>query len=41
MVSGVVALLGLLSGRLGCRDSMPYGPGLVAGALYVLLLIRP
>ena len=41
MVSGVVALTGLLSGKLGRRDSMPYGPGLIAGALYVLLLVRP
>ncbi len=38
--SGVVALAGIISGRLRLRSSMPYGPGLVAGALYVLLLLR-
>jgi leader peptidase (prepilin peptidase) / N-methyltransferase len=38
--SGFVALAGILSGRLRLRGSMPYGPGLVAGALYVLLLLR-
>ncbi len=38
--SGLVALAGIVSGRLRLRSSMPYGPGLVAGALYVLLLLR-
>lgn len=38
--SGLVAIAGLLTGRLRLRGQMPYGPGLIAGALYVLLLVR-
>lgn len=38
--SGFVALAGIIGGRLRLRSSMPYGPGLVAGALYALLLLR-
>jgi leader peptidase (prepilin peptidase)/N-methyltransferase len=39
--SGAVAVIGLLTRRLSLRGAMPYGPGLVAGALLVLLVLRP
>ena len=39
--SGLVGGLLVLSGRAGRRSTMPYGPGLVVGALYALLLLRP
>lgn len=41
MCGGVVATIGLLSRRLSLRAAMPYGPGLVAGALLALLVLRP
>lgn len=39
--SGLVAVALIVLGKAGRRTAMPYGPGLVAGALYVLLLVRP
>jgi len=38
LVNGLAAAVGVLSGRLRLRGAMPYGPGLIVGALVVLLL---
>lgn len=38
LLNGLVVALGLAARRLSVRGVMPYGPGLVAGALLVLLL---
>lgn len=37
LVNGLVVLLGLATGKLRLRGAMPYGPGLIAGALLILL----
>jgi leader peptidase (prepilin peptidase)/N-methyltransferase len=39
--SGLVALAGVVTRRLSLRSTMPYGPGLVAGALLVALVAHP
>lgn len=38
--SGLVALAGVATRRLSLRSAMPYGPGLVAGALLIALIVR-
>ncbi len=37
LLNGLVVLLGLAVGKLRLRGAMPYGPGLIAGALLILL----
>ncbi|HLZ70395.1 MAG TPA: A24 family peptidase [Dehalococcoidia bacterium] len=37
LLNGLVVVLGLAIGRLRLRGAMPYGPGLIAGALLILL----
>lgn len=38
ILSGVVALVGLATRRVSLRSAIPYGPGLIAGALLMLLV---
>jgi leader peptidase (prepilin peptidase)/N-methyltransferase len=40
MVNGLIALVALASRRVGLRQAIPFGPGLIAGALIILLLGR-
>ncbi|HZQ34387.1 MAG TPA: A24 family peptidase [Dehalococcoidia bacterium] len=37
LCNGLVVLAGLASGKLRLRGAMPYGPGLIAGALLIML----
>lgn len=40
VLNGIVAAVGLATGRLRVKGTMPYGPGLIAGALLTMLLSR-
>jgi len=41
VANGLVAFVGLATRRLSLRQAMPFGPGLIAGALLILFLAHP